>query len=807
MWQNYFKTAVRNLWKQKYYTLINVLGLALGMACFLFILAYVKDELSYDRYHEKADRIYRVDFKGTVFGQDFDMTEVGDPLGPTVLNEFPEVQQQVRLRSRGSFLVRHEDNSYREEDVIFADSTFFDVFSFPLLKGDPGAVLTEPNTLVITPALAKKYFGEEDPIGQTLTLDNDYPYRVAGIMEEMPPNTHFNYDMILSMASLEESRSNQWVSNNFHTYLVLREGADAGALQAKLPTLIETYIARQLEQYLGITLEDFYKAGNQVEYSLFPLTDIHLHSSKFDELAPNSDIRYVYIFSFIGAFILLLACINFMNLSTARSGNRAREVGLRKVAGAQRRQLIGQFLGESVLLSFIALLLAVLLMQLALPYFNQLAGKQLSFWQAGAGWLWGAMLGVSLLAGLIAGSYPALFLSAFRPVQVLKGMFTRGRGGSVFRNALVSFQFAITIGLIVGSLVIYKQLRFIQKKKLGFRKEQVLILNDAYALGNNALPFKEALLQLPEVKNASFSGYLPTPSGRSSTSVFLGRSTRQENTHILQVWRVDHDYINTLGMELALGRDFSREYPSDSSAVILNEAAAKIFNLEKPLGQEVSRLDDDTAEELLTYKVIGVVKDFHFASLRDKIEPLMLILGNSTGNLAMKVETDDIPALTAALRQQWERFAPKQPFDFDFMDDDFNAVYDAEVRIGRIVSLFTFLAIFIACLGLLGLAAYTAERRTKEIGIRKVLGAPAQALFFLLAKEFTRWVAVASFIALPLSYLAMQKWLQDFEYRVQVDVGTLILAALAALAAALLTVSYHALLAVRRNPVEALRYE
>ena len=807
MWKNYLNTAIRNLWKQKYYTLINVLGLALGLACFLFILAYVKDELSYDRYHEKADRIYRVDFKGTVFGQDFDMPEVGDPLGPTVLRDFPEVEQQARLRRRGSFLVRHKDNTYREENVIFADSTFFNVFSFPLLKGDSRTVLAEPNTLVITPALARKYFGEQDPIGQTLILDNDYPYRVAGLMEEMPSNTHFYYDMIASLSSLEESRINQWVSNNFHTYLVLREGADPAALEAKLPTLVETYIAKQLEQFLGITLDDFYKAGNSAEYSLFPLTAIHLHSNKFDELAPNSDIRYVYIFSFIGAFILLLACINFMNLATARSGHRAKEVGLRKVVGARRRQLIGQFLSESVLLSFIALLLAVLIMQLALPYFNLLSGKQLSLWQADAGWLWAAMAGLSLVAGVAAGSYPAFFLSAFRPVHVLKGIFTRGRGGSIFRNALVAFQFAITIGLIVGALVIYKQLQFIQNKKLGFEKDQVLILNDAYALGNNALPFKEAVLQLPEVKNASFSGYLPTPSGRSSTSVFLGRSSRPENTHVVQVWDVDHDYVKTLGMELAQGRDFSPDHPSDSSAVILNEAAVKIFGLDNPLGQEISRLDGDQAENLLTYQVIGVVKDFHFASLRDKIEPLMLFLGDGTGHLAMKIETGDIPALAASLRREWGRFAPNQPFDFDFMDDDFNAMYDSEVRIGRIVTLFTFLAIFIACLGLLGLAAYTAERRTKEIGVRKVLGAPAPALFLLLAKEFTRWVAVASLIALPLSYLAMQNWLRGFEYRVQVDAGTLILAALAALLAALLTVSYHALMAVRRNPVEALRYE
>ncbi|MCB0567604.1 MAG: ABC transporter permease [Phaeodactylibacter sp.] len=805
MWRNYLNTAIRNLWKQKYYTLINVLGLALGLACFLFILAYVKDELSYDRYHEKADRIYRADFKGHIFGQEFDLTEVGDPFGPTVLESYPEVVQQARLRDHGSYLVRYENNSYREDEVVFADSTFFQVFTFPLLKGDPKTALVEPGTVVITPAIAKKYFGDEDPIGKTLVLDNEYNYRVTGIMEEMPKNTHFYYNMLLSMPSLEESRGNQWVSNNFHTYLVLKEGADPRALEAKFPQIIETHIGRQLEQYMGMTIDDFFKAGNSAEYSLFPLTKIHLHSNKFDELSPNSDIRYVYIFSFIGVFILLLACINFMNLATARSSNRAKEVGLRKVVGARRRQLVGQFLSESVLLSLIALLIAVLLMQLAMPYFNQLSGKELNLWRADTGWLWAAMGGLALLVGLLAGSYPAFFLSAFRPVQVLQGLLSRG-GGGVFRNVLVVFQFTITIALLVGALVINKQLQFIQNKKLGFSKEQVLILNDAYALGNNARPFKEAVLQIPGVKSATFSGYLPTPSYRSSTSYFMGKNPSPENAHILFRFEADPDYISTLGMEMVNGRDFSRDNPSDSSAVILNEAAVKIFNLEDPLGQEISHLGEDPSQAQ-AYRVIGVVRDFHFSSLRDKIEPLVLHCGDSKGYLAMKVNTGNIQALAAALKREWDTFAPNQPFGYDFMDDDFNTMYDSEVRIGRIVGLFTFLAVFIACLGLLGLAAYTAERRTKEIGIRKVLGAPARDLFLLLAKEFTRWVAIACFIALPVAYLAMQNWLQGFEYRVQVDAGTLLLAALAALLAALATVSYHALRAVRRNPVEALRYE
>ena len=806
MWRNYLNTAIRNLWKQKYYTLINVLGLALGLACFLFILAYVKDELSYDRYHEKADRIYRADFKGHIFGQEFDLTEVGDPFGPTVLESYPEVVQQARLRDHGSYLVRYENNSYREDEVVFADSTFFQVFTFPLLKGNPQTALAEPGAVVITPAVAKKYFGDEDPIGKTLVLDNEYNHRVTGIMEEMPKNTHFYYNMLLSMPSLEESRSNQWVSNNFHTYLVLKEGADPRALEAKFPQIIETHIGRQLEQYMGMAIDDFFKAGNSAEYSLFPLTKIHLHSNKFDELSPNSDIRYVYIFSFIGAFILLLACINFMNLATARSSNRAKEVGLRKVVGARRRQLVGQFLSESVLLSLIALLIAVLLMQLAMPYFNQLSGKNLNLWRADTGWLWAAMGGLALLVGLLAGSYPAFFLSAFRPVQVLQGLLSRGGGAGVFRNVLVVFQFTITIALMVGALVINKQLQFIQNKKLGFSKEQVLILNDAYALGNNALPFKERVLQIPGVKSATFSGYLPTPSYRSSTSYFMGKNPTPENSHILFRFEADPDYISTLGMEMVKGRDFSGENPSDSSAVILNEAAVKIFKLEDPLGQEISHLGEDPSQAQ-AYRVIGVVRDFHFSSLRDKIEPLVLHCGDSKGYLAMKVNTGDIQALATALKREWDAFAPNQPFGYDFMDDDFNTMYDSEVRIGRIVGLFTFLAVFIACLGLLGLAAYTAERRTKEIGIRKVLGAPARNLFLLLAKEFTRWVAIACVIALPVAYLAMQNWLQGFEYRVRVDAGTLLLAALAALLAALATVSYHALRAVRRNPVEALRYE
>ncbi|MEZ5043409.1 MAG: ABC transporter permease [Saprospiraceae bacterium] len=810
MLRNYLTVALRNLWKHKFYSIINILGLAIGLACFLFIFLFIRDELSYDRYHQKADRTYRVNFDGFAFEQELHFAVVGASLGPTILEEYPEVEQQCRFRQRGSFAVRYEDQSYTEDKWIYADSTLFDVFSFELVKGNPRSALKEPFTIVISEEIAKKYFGEADPIGKSLTANNDRLYRVTGVMKEMPKNTHFNFNMLASMASLEESRNNMWLSNNFQTYIVLKEGVDPAIVDAKFDKLVRDHVGPEIEQFMGKTYDDLLAAGSFITFSLFPMPKIHLYSDKQAELGATSDIKYIYIFSFVGLFILLLACINFMNLSTARSASRAKEVGMRKVVGAGRSQLIFQFLSESVIITFLGFLLAIVLLVSLLSKFNTLSGKELTFSQINHPGLWAMMLGMVLFVGVVAGSYPAFYLSAFKPIAVLKGRLIKKIGQQVsLRSVLVIFQFAITVALIVGTMIISSQLNYIQNKKLGFNKEQVLILNNFYTLGNNCQAFKDEILKNPQVINASMSSSLPTPSSRNTSATFLGRTPDPTKTHVVQLFTVDQEYIPTLGMEIVQGRAFSREFPSDSSAVILNESAVAMYGLEEPLGQEISVFSGGTPEnpEINTTKVIGVVKNFHFESLRSEIGPLALFLGTSRGNLSIKLKAGDIPSFISAVQQKWNEMGPGQPFDYNFMDEEFATVYESETRIGQIFSVFTFLAIFIACLGLFGLATFTAEQRTKEVGIRKVIGASISRIFVLLTVEIMKWVLIANLIALPVAYYFMGKWLEGFAYPVDLHWLTFIMALVLSLFIALLTVSYQALRTAWMKPVRSLRYE
>lgn len=810
MLRNYLTVALRNLWKHKFYSLINILGLALGLACFLFIFLFIRDELSYDNYHEKGDRTYRVNFDGYAFEQDLNFAVVGAPLGPTVLEAYPEVEQQCRFRSYGSYSVRYEDKSYLEKDWIFVDSTFFDVFSFEMTKGNPKMALVEPNTIVITERMAEKYFGDADPIGKSLTADNDELYRVTGVIREIPTNTHFSFDFFASLSSLEESRNPTWLSNNFQTYLVLKEGADPAVVNTKFEQLVKDYVGVEIEQFMGKTYDDLVAGGDFINFSLFPMQKIHLYSDKNEELAPTSDIKYIYIFAFIGLFILLLACINFMNLSTARSASRAKEVGLRKVVGAQRKQLIWQFLSESVVITFLGFILAIGGLVFFLSRFNTLAGKELSLAQINHPAFWGFMLLLVASVGIIAGSYPAFYLSAFKPIAVLKGRLTRTVGSAIsLRSILVIFQFSITVALIAGTLIISKQLNYIQNKKLGFEKDQVLILNNFYTLGNNCQAFKEEISKHPQVISASMSSSLPTPSSRNSSATFLGRTPDPSKTHVVQLFTVDHDYIPTLGMEVIEGRAFSRDFPSDSSAVLLNESAVAMYGLEEPLGQEISVFSGGTPEnpEISTTKVIGVIQNFHFESLRSKIGPLAIFLGPSRGRLSIKMKGEDVPGLIADIQEQWNTMGPGQPFDYTFMDEDFSSVYESETRIGEIFSVFTFLAIFIACLGLFGLATFTAEQRTKEVGIRKVVGASIGRIFVLLTAEIMKWVLIANVIALPLAYYFMNRWLDGFAYPVTISWLTFTIALLASLLIALLTVSYQALKTAWMKPVKSLRYE
>ncbi len=814
MIKNYFKIAVRNLLKHKAYSIINVLGLALGMACCILILLYVQHELSYDRHHQNAERIYRVAADLKFGGNHFQMAVAPAPMAEALVREFPEVAAAARFRNYGSALVKKDGGqNFKEERVIFADNAIFDIFTLPLLAGEAAAALTAPNTVVINQTTAKKYFGDANPVGQTLLFDNSEAYKVTGVFADMPDNGHFHFDFIAALAGSEESKGTAWLGNNFSTYLLLKAGANLAALQAKFPAMIEKYMGPTVQQFLGITLEQFRGQGNFANYYLQPLRDIHLHSDLGVEFEPNGNIKHVYIFSAIAFFILLIACINFMNLATARSANRAREVGIRKAVGSYRRQLMGQFLAESIFLGLIALLGAVVLVELILPAFNNLAEKNLQTFYFGNWPLLATLLGITLFVGVVAGSYPAFVLSGFKPVSALKGKASTGASSSRFRSALVVFQFAASVILIVGTLIIKNQLHFIQNKNLGFNKEQVIVLHDAYALGANLRAFKTEALRHPSLLSGTLSGYLPVPSNRSDTGFWPeGQAASSDHAVSMQAWSVDHDYVQTMGMAIVTGRDFSPAFGGDSAGVILNESAAKKFGFDDPVGKRIYRYGFRPGQgvdpnDIETFTIVGVVKDFHYESLRQNIGALGFLLRRSRSYLSFRFKSEDVAGVIAFLKTKWQELGPNQPFAYSFLDERFNSMYRAETRIGALFSVFAGLAIFTACLGLFGLASFTAEQRTKEIGIRKVLGATVSNVTLLLSKDFVRLVFIANLLAWPVAYFAMNQWLQDFAYRVHLNWWLFTLAGALALLIALLTVSFQALKAALANPVEALRYE
>jgi len=809
MLRNYLKIAFRNLSKNKAFSIINIAGLALGLTCCLLITMYVVDELSYDKFHENAENIYRINSDIKFGGQEMSFALSNDPIGATLERDYPQVKESVRFRSYGNFLVTKGAQTFKEERVIFVDSTLFEVFTFPLIIGDPQTALARPNTMVITESTARKYFDRTDVIGEVLRFDNEDDYEITGVMQDIPRNSHIRYDFFLSLAGDEQSQQNIWLSHNFYTYVVLEDGADPGFLPEQMDQLMELYVGPQAQQMIDITLEEFEASGNYVLYTLMPLTDIHLHSDRAYEMGANSNIQYVYLFAAIAFFVLLIACINFMNLSTARSAGRAREVGIRKVLGSVKSRLIGQFLTESILMTLIAFVLAIVAAWLLLPWFNQLAGKEIAL-NTFANWaIFPVLLVFVLVTGLLAGSYPAFFLSSFRPVNVLKGRLgVNGGSSSLFRSGLVVLQFVASVLLIIGTIVIYRQLNYIQTKELGFNKEQVLIIEDAYALDNNLQAFKEEVLRESGVKSATISSFLPVPSNRSDSPLFATPIPDQENAVQSQHWWIDHDYFKTMGMDITAGRAFSRDFPSDSSAIIINEAAVEMFGFDNPVGEDIYRLqgeiNDPTVE---SFKVVGVVKDFHFESLRSNITPVTFFLGRSSGNISIRMSTDDIANTISRIESKWKEMAIGQPFSYTFMDEAFDEMYRAEQRVGNIFVSFAILAIFIACLGLFGLSAFMAEQRMKEIGIRKVLGASINNIVTMLSKDFLKLVIIAALIAFPLAWWGMSTWLEEFAYRTELSWWIFAVAAVIAIVIAIATVSFQAFRAAVANPVNAIKSE
>ena len=807
MFRNYLKTAFRNLFKSKGFSAINIIGLACGLATCLLIILYVTDELNYDYYNKKIDRIYRLDADLQFGGHHFMLASTPDPLGAALKSEFPQVEQYVRLRDHGGFLVKKDNQNVQEDKVILADSTLFDVFTLHMISGDPHTALVEPNSVVITETTARKYFNSTDVVGKSLTVNDTSVYKITGVIKDVPKESHFHYDFFVSMyGQLSPYEINQWTSNNFNTYIVLSKKADAKKIDAQL----NGFVMKNVEPFFkswNLTKEEFAKQGNYLHYSLMPLSRIHLYSGKDGELEANGNIQYVYIFSIIALFILLIACVNFMNLSTARSSGRAKEVGVRKVLGSMKKNLISQFLTESLLISFLSMILALIIAGLLLPYFNTLSGKELTMASFFDSWLLPSLILLVIIVGLFAGLYPAFYLSSFKPAAVLKGKVAAGFKTGWLRSGLVVFQFAISIFLIIGTLVIYSQLNYIRSKDIGYDRYHILVIKNTESLGNSAKVFKDEVLKLSGVKDATMTGYLPTAGWRSDSPLFPTPATDTKNAVSSQIWRIDENYIPTLGMKMVQGRNFSKDFPTDSSGIIINEAFAKLAGITDAVNHPLYYMNNFPSKDFTKYHIIGVVKNFNFSSLHDEVTPLCFLLSQQTGSLAFRINTSNAGNLITSIENIYKKVAPSMPFKYSFMDADFNKIYQSEQRTAALSITFSILAILIACLGLFGLITYAAEQRTKEIGIRKVLGATVTDISSMLSKDFLKLVFIAALISLPVAWWAMNKWLEGFAYRIKIEWWIFLTAIITALIIALITVSFQAIKAAVANPVKSLKSE
>lgn len=802
MIRHYLKIFWRNLRKYKFHSTLNILGLAVGIACCLLILLFVLDELSYDRFHEKSDRIHRLSLTLQPPGQEPKHTAItAYPMGPTLEEDIPEVMETARLMpyfeggvpGRAAVSYRQQQRFY--DRLFFADPAILEIFTLPMPRGNPETALNDPFTAVLTESAVRRYFGDADPIGKILRIDTGLSvddYRVTGVVEDLPYDSHIHFDVLVSFSTLQHVKDERitlegWWLYEVYTYLLLGPGVDAETVQAKLPAFIERHLGEP-----GV---------ERVSLQLQPISDIHLHSDLLFEIEENSDISYVYIFSSIALIILLVACINFMNLSTARFSHRAREVGVRKVVGAHRSQIVRQFLGESILISAIATVVALAAVAFLLPAFNAFTGKQISLsFSLGTGVF---LLTLVVVVGLLAGSYPALFLSAFRPTQVLKGTMAIGARSGLFRRFLIVLQFTVSITLIISALVVYSQLSYMRNQDPGYDRSRVVVvpIRDV-TLRDRYLTVKDTLERLPTILDTSLSSLVL---GRNTPGI-MTRVDGAEDAMVLDTLVVDQDFLDMFDIPILTGRGFAREIDSDvTSAFMLNETAVRTLGWSEPeevVGRAVNWGGFKKGQ------IIGVVKDFHFKSLEQEIEPLILHLRPIAFHyLFLKIPPEEANAALAAVEGAWNEVFPDKAFDYFFLEDELDRLYRAEERLGQVIGLFSLLAVFVACLGLFGLAAFTAERRTKEIGIRKVLGSSVAGVVTLLSKEFTTLVLVANVIAWPIAYWLLSRWLEGFAYRIDLGLGVFVTGGLLALVIAWLTVSYQSLRAALINPADALRYE
>jgi putative ABC transport system permease protein len=807
MINNYFKIALRTLLRQKTYSFINILGLVIGVAASLLILLYVADELSYDRFHSDAKNIHRVNFSAKLQGQDILSAQTGMPLAEALQREGTGVKSVVRVEKWVTCPVRFEEKAFTEMNFLLADSNFFSFFDYPLIAGNPNDALLGPNKIVISETAAVRYFnyqgaGDRSPIGKTLVIGSEGAIvaEVTGIARNVPENSHLQFDF---MMSLETSGYPQdgWLNSQVYTYVKTLPGTEISGINKTLEMFIKKYCERELQQGLNLSLDEFLKQGGKVGFVTQPMLDIHLKSAFNDELEPNSSIEYVYLFSGISGFILLLACINFMNLSTARSANRAKEIGVRKAIGAMRQKLIRQFLTESFLFTIIAFGLAFFAVHLLINPFNSLAGKAITSGMLYDPVFLSGFVLLMIIVGFLAGTYPAFYLTSFNAVDVLKGKLRSGAKNSGLRNSLVVFQFVISIALIIASVMVYQQLSFLQNRQVGFQKENIIGIMHTMNLGSNSHAFKDELLRYPDFVAASYASRLPP-------NVDWG-GTFQTNTgnesYAMAVYGMDFDHLKTLGLTMAKGRFFSREFISDSSALIVNETAARMMGI-NDLDEKKIRFGGESAD--MGRQVVGIVKDFNFETLKTSIRPLVVYLQDGPNwSMAIRLSAGNTSAKVKRLEEVWKKFAPNIPFEYSFIDENFNAKFKAEQRLSKVILVFTGLAILIACLGLFGLSTFMAEQRSKEVSIRKVMGATVPEVIILLSSSFFKLVIISFIIAVPITWYAMNEWLEGFAYRINFSVFVAILAGITALAIALFTVSFQAIKVAVGNPVNWLRSE
>jgi len=807
MFKNFIVITIRNLIAQRFYNLINILGLAVGMACTILISIYLLHEFSYDKYFKNAEQIYRVTVGGKLTGKKINIALTSAPMAQTLVNEFPAIETATRIGRFGTFLVSNDTISFSEENIILADNNFFNIFSYPLIYGNPDSALFNPRCIVLTRTSAKKYFGDVNPVGKKLRIENEKSYyTVTGLMDDVPSNSHLHFDMVVSLVTFNHFLNNLWISHNFYTYIKVKKGTNAVKLENDVQVLIKKYVTPQVVDYLGVSLSGFSEGSHALQYHLQPLTKIHLYSHLDFEHEPNGNAMYMYTFGAIALLILLIACLNFMNLSTANSANRAREVALRKVMGSDRKTIVFQFLTESILLSFISLIIAFFLAEHIMPYFNQYLNINLKFSIINNSLAILIILIFTLGVGILAGSYPAFFISSFEPVKVLHGSLNKGIKNRKVRSVFVVFQFFISISIIILSLVVFAQVNLMLNKDLGFEKERILVIRRSDALKGQLANFKQEILTNPNFESVSNSSSIPGRNFWSSTYIYAG-DTGKINILLSQVF-VNYDFFQAYGLNLVKGRFFSPAKISDTSACIINETAEHLIHSSRILGENLI-MPGFRGKMGKKFEIIGVVKDFNFESVDKAIEPLIISLMPVTwdGYLNIRINSRDIEGSIKYLEQIWGKYTNGYPFVYFFLDQDFDQNYRAVIRTSRVLFIFSVLSVFIACLGLFGLISYSSVQRTHEIGIRKAVGATYYQIMFLLIKETVYLILIASILAWTAAYLFSTIWLKEFYTRISLSPKYFIVASFIVLFLSIAVVLYQSYITARRDPGVALKAE